>query len=105
VSQGGASLHDSSPLVSATNQWQPTKPAHTDFVPNVNIDELGKKVIPIDEVIEVDLYLPGCQPHPHFIFESLSTLVEKREPKTGQETVCGGCSRVMKRTEVTGAPR
>lgn len=73
----------------------------TDFVPNVNIDELEKKVVPIDEVIEVDLYLPGCPPHPHFIFESLSTLVENREPKTGQETVCGGCSRVMKKTEVT----
>lgn len=72
----------------------------TDFIPDMNISGLEKMVVPVDEVIDVDLYLPGCPPHAHFIFEALATLIDNRAPKTGQETVCGGCSRVMKKTDV-----
>jgi len=81
--------------------YKQTPTTKTDIVPNSDVSELEKMVIPIDEVIDVDLYLPGCPPHPHFIFESLSSLVENREPKTSQETVCAGCSRLMKKTDVS----
>jgi F420-non-reducing hydrogenase small subunit len=80
--------------------YKSTPTTKTDFVPDIDITGLEKMVVPLDEVIDVDLYLPGCPPHPHFIFESLSSLVEKRAPKAGQETVCGGCTRVMRKTEV-----
>ncbi len=79
--------------------YKSTPTTKTDFIPNTNITDLEKMVVPIDEVIDVDLYLPGCPPHAHFIFESLSTLIENREIKTGQETVCAGCSRVMTKTD------
>ena len=73
----------------------------TDFLPDSEITSLEKLVTPIDEVIDVDLYLPGCPPHAHFIFEGLSSLIDNRQPKARQETVCAGCKRTMKKTEVT----
>lgn len=80
--------------------YKSTPTTKTDFIPSSGITGLEHVVTPIDEVIDVDLYLPGCPPHPHFIFESLSALVEGREPKARQETVCAGCKRVMKKTDV-----
>lgn len=81
--------------------YKNSKTTKTDFVPSERIDALSHEVTPIDEVIDVDLYLPGCPPHAHFIFESLTTLIEKKAPETNQETVCGRCRRVMKKTDVT----
>lgn len=79
--------------------YKSTPTTRTDFIPATEVTDLEKMVVPIDEVIDVDLYLPGCPPHPHFIFESLSSLVEGREPKIGQETVCAGCNRTMKKMD------
>jgi len=73
----------------------------TDFIPATAVDELEKLVIPVDEVIDVDLYLPGCPPHAHFIFEGLSALIEGKAPRVRQESVCGGCNRTMKKSDVT----
>ena len=56
---------------------------------------------PIDEVIDVDLYLPGCPPHAHFIFEGLQRLSTASRTAHGQETVCAACRRTMKKTEVS----
>jgi F420-non-reducing hydrogenase small subunit len=96
---GAGLAHSREEIMDCVYKDSPT--TKTDFIPNTNITELEKMVVPVDEVIDVDLYLPGCPPHAHFIFESLSSLIENREPKVGQETVCAGCSRVMKKTEVT----
>lgn len=73
----------------------------TDFIPDSEIDGLEKMVTPIDEVIDVDLYLPGCPPHAHFVFEGLSALAEGKEPNTNKATVCRGCTRVMTKTDVS----
>ena len=72
----------------------------TDFLPTAEVDGLEKLVTPIDEVIDVDFYLPGCPPHPHFIFETLGSLIAGREIRARQESVCGGCNRVMDKSEV-----
>ena len=73
----------------------------TDFIPGTEVDGLENQVIPVDEVIDVDLYLPGCPPHAHFIFEGLSALIDGTKPRVRQESVCGGCNRVMKKTDVS----
>jgi F420-non-reducing hydrogenase small subunit len=73
----------------------------TDFLPDSEITGLEKIVTPIDEVIDVDLYLPGCPPHPHFIFESLKTLIENHQPRVDKSTVCAACRRTMTKTGVT----
>ena len=62
---------------------------------------LEKLVTPLDEVIPVDLYLPGCPPHPTFIFEALLALHRRAgRPWRPTENVCARCDRTMIKTEV-----
>ncbi|MEI6668518.1 MAG: methyl viologen-reducing hydrogenase [Acidobacteriota bacterium] len=68
--------------------------------PTRRVDTLETRVVPLDSVIPVDLYLPGCPPHPAFILEALLSLVQGRPPKTRQETVCARCKRTMVKTAV-----
>lgn len=68
--------------------------------PNMQISPLQAHVTPLDQVIDVDLYLPGCAPHQTLIFEALQALVEGRTPVATQESVCGRCTRAMSKTEV-----
>lgn len=69
--------------------------------PHLEVSPLESVVTPIDSVIEVDMYLPGCPPHPAFIFESLSALVEKRQPEVNRRSVCAKCKRKMEKTDVS----
>lgn len=95
---GAGLAHSREEIMDHVYRQSPT--TKTDFIPNMEITELEKLVTPIDEVIDVDLYLPGCPPHAHFIFEGLSALIENKEPRANQETVCAGCRRTMKKTDV-----
>jgi len=69
-------------------------------IPDTHVSPLQKMVTPIDEIIEVDYYLPGCPPHAAFTFDALLALIEQRAPKMTGTTVCGRCDRVMKKSEV-----
>jgi F420-non-reducing hydrogenase small subunit len=95
---GAGLAHSREEIMDTVYRRSPT--TRTDVIPDTGITGLEKLVTPIDEVIDVDLYLPGCPPHPSYIFEALISLVENREAKREKETVCAGCRRVMKKTEV-----
>lgn len=69
------------------------------FVPSQNVSPLEHACTPIDEVIPVDLYLPGCPPHAAFTFDALIALLQGREPKARDESVCGRCRRTMAKTQ------
>ncbi len=45
----------------------------------------------LDEKIEVDLYFPGCPPHPDLIFKGLSTLLEGGTVSLPEKSVCDTC--------------
>jgi len=68
--------------------------------PAQEVSLLESRVSPLDMAIEVDLYLTGCPPHPAFVFEVLSALVEGREPEVNRRSVCAKCLRRMEKTEV-----
>ena len=68
--------------------------------PASKVSPLESVVSPLDAVITVDLYLPGCPPHPAFVFEALSALVEGRPPEVSRRSVCAKCLRRMEKTEV-----
>jgi F420-non-reducing hydrogenase small subunit len=68
--------------------------------PSAQVSPLESRVSPLDSVIEVDYYLPGCPPHPMFVFEALSALAEGRTPGSDRRSVCARCKRTMEMTEV-----
>ena len=68
--------------------------------PSREVSPLESVVSPLDSVIDVDLYLPGCPPHPAFIFEALSSLVEGRAPEVNNRSVCAKCKRHMEKTDI-----
>ncbi|GFO65575.1 methyl viologen-reducing hydrogenase [Geomonas paludis] len=68
--------------------------------PSKMVSPLESQVSPLDSVVEVDLYLPGCPPHPAFVFEALIALVEGRQPEVNGRSVCAKCKRKMEKTGV-----
>lgn len=95
---GAGLAHSREEIMDHVFKKSPT--TRTDFIPDSEITDLEKIVTPIDEVIDVDLYLPGCPPHAHFIFEGLKSLIEQKEPKVDKTTVCAACRRTMIKTDV-----
>ncbi len=65
------------------------------------VPQLLEQALPLNAVIDVDLFMPGCPPHAAYIFEGLMALIRGREPKIGRHTVCYNCKRVMKKTETS----
>lgn len=96
---GAGLAHSREEIIDHVYRHNPT--TRTDTIPDSEVTELAKLVTPIDEVIDVDLYLPGCPPHPHFIFESLAALIEQRQPHATHDSVCARCTRQMVKGEAT----
>ncbi len=60
---------------------------------------LERGVVPVDEVVDVDLYLPGCPPHPYFIAAAIATALGTKAPALTGKTVCADCNRKMVKKE------
>jgi F420-non-reducing hydrogenase small subunit len=54
------------------------------------------RVYPLHSFIDVDYFIIGCPPTPEMIGETLTALVEGKEPKRYEKTVCADCKRVVK---------
>lgn len=96
---GAGAVHSTDDLLRTA--YTANKTTHTTHIPVERIDRLSTRVTPLDEVIDVDLYLPGCPPHANFIFEALTSLVQGKTPRTADRNVCAGCRRKMVRQQVT----
>ncbi len=94
---GAALAHTREELLDRAYRNNPT--TETSVPPGEMIDSLEKIVTPIDEVVDVDLYLAGCPPHPTFIFDALLALIEGRAPKAQDQAVCAHCQRNMDRCD------
>ncbi len=95
--QGAAYAHTNETLTAAAFVDNPT--TLTDFVPS-EVPKLLEGLYPLDSVIKVDLYLPGCPPHAAFILDGLTSLIKKRPTKIGRHSVCIRCKRVMRKTKI-----
>jgi F420-non-reducing hydrogenase small subunit len=95
---GAGTVYSPEALLNAAFLKNPT--TKRNVVPETIVSPLEKIVTPLDDVIEVDLYLPGCPPHASFIADALLSLLQGRPPKARDETCCAKCNRKMKRTEV-----
>lgn len=65
--------------------------------PDADASPLEQSVVPIDEIVTVDLYLPGCPPHPFWIASALGTIIDRTKPALTEKTVCSRCERTMKK--------
>ncbi len=88
-------LHERGDIFSKVYIDNPT--THGKTVPG-RVPEMEHSVFPVDEIVPVDIYLPGCPPHPSFIFEALSALLQAKKPRMTHRTVCANCTRkIVKR--------
>lgn len=100
---GAGNIHTREEIADAV--YRINKTTATTSLPSREVSPLEPAVIPIDQVIDVDLYLAGCPPHPAYIFEALRSLLEGRIPKATRESVCAKCTRRMKKSDVTAIRR
>jgi len=90
-------LHEKDEIFSKVYGGNPTTKSKD--VPT-RVPKMEHSVFPIDEMVKVDLYIPGCPHHPHFIFEALTALLQGKSPKVTHRTVCSSCNRkIVKRTQ------
>lgn len=96
---GAGNVHSREEIIDAV--YTRNKTTGTQAPPSREVSALEPTVSPLDSVIDVDLYLPGCAPHPGFVFDALLALLEGRSPRiaTG-ESVCARCRRQMEKTDV-----
>ncbi len=67
---------------------------------------MEESVIPVDEVVDIDLYVPGCPPHPFFIATAIrQCLDDDVTPASTLKPVCADCSRVMRKQPGTSLQR
>lgn len=59
--------------------------------PAEGLPPLLETCLALDEKIAVDIYMPGCPPHPDHVFSALVALVEGRPPKLPEKSVCDTC--------------
>ena len=59
--------------------------------PSVGLPALTDRVYALDEVVDVDLYLPGCPLNPAIILEALTSLLEGKPFELPERSVCDDC--------------
>jgi F420-non-reducing hydrogenase small subunit len=62
-----------------------------DALPAEGLPPLLDASYALDEKIKVDVYLPGCPPHPDQVFGVLAALVGGEEPQLRGKSVCDTC--------------
>jgi F420-non-reducing hydrogenase small subunit len=59
--------------------------------PSVEIPPLLDRVYAVDEIVKVDLKIPGCPPAPGVIAEAITALLEGKEWSLPERSVCDQC--------------
>lgn len=67
--------------------------------PDKGAVRLEAGVVPVDEVVDVDLYLTGCPPHPYFIASAITKVLGSQAPPLTGKTVCADCQRKMEKRD------
>lgn len=100
---GAGSVHTRDEIFDAV--YRKNKTTVTNTVPGNGVSHLEETVVPLDMAIDVDLYLPGCPPHPSFTLRAINALLKEKTPSESYQSVCGRCKREMIKTKVTKLKR
>jgi len=99
IALGTCATHGGIPTLanSFTNQEIFDRYYHTETTdvpavyPSEGLPALLDTCMALDEKIKVDIYMPGCPPHPDHVFAALVALVEGRSPELPDKSVCDTC--------------
>ena len=67
-----------------------------DAYPSDGVPAMLEACYALDEKIKVDIYLPGCPPHPDQVFNALVALVQGKPLNVPTRSVCDTCPTVRK---------
>ena len=70
----------------------------------LELPKLSQRVAPLNRVIPIDYYLPGCPPPPQLVKTALETVLSNDRPKTGTvfgdtKAMCHTCSRISSKPD------
>lgn len=83
-------------------QTKSTEPSDT---PTKDIPALEDRVYAVNEVVKVDIGLPGCPTTPELVAEALTALLEGKEFKLAERSVCDDCPVKREKKAVTKLKR
>ena len=66
-----------------------------------DLPRLLDNMLPLDSRMDIELYIPGCPPPPHLIFEALKSVLQGYTPPHFDGTVCSECPRRVKHKGIT----
>ena len=73
--------------------------------PTVNIPPLTDRVYAVNEVIKVDVSIPGCPPVPEMIAEAITSLLAGKPFSIPERSVCDDCPVKREKKAVTSVKR
>lgn len=85
--------------------YKTTKSTEPGEYPFLNIPPLTDRVYALDEVIKVDVSLPGCPPPPALIVEAITALLENKPFILEEKAVCEDCPLKREKKAITTIKR
>jgi F420-non-reducing hydrogenase small subunit len=73
--------------------------------PAEDIPPLTDRVYAIDEVVKVDVYIPGCPTTPELIVQALTALLEGKTFEIPERSVCDDCPAKREKKAITAVKR
>jgi len=71
--------------------YRESKSTESGDTPTVNLPPLLDRVYAVDEIVNVELYIPGCPTNPALIAEALTALLEGKPFELPERSVCDEC--------------
>lgn len=71
--------------------YRESKTTESADTPKENLPPLLDRVYALDEVIKVDLYIPGCPTSPDWVVEAITCLLTGKQFKLPDKSVCDEC--------------
>ncbi|MBU0701091.1 methyl viologen-reducing hydrogenase [bacterium] len=85
--------------------YQDTPSTDAAATPTQEIPALEERVYAVSEIVKVDIKLPGCPTTPELLAEALTCLLEGREFKLTERSVCDECPTKREKKAVTAIKR
>jgi len=99
-----ANLYTTADLVASVHRGSITT-ADPAVVPNAELPVLTDRVYAINEVVPVDVYLPGCPTTPEMVVAALTALLEGKPFTLSTKSVCDECPTIRAKKSVTTLKR